>query len=229
MHRNTARTRSAEYTWTGRMRRSPFAFRNARSTPARDLYASTAASGPMAPASRLVRTTYIPSSRASASILSGLRAQSIPSSATSKCFSTRRRFAFRPRAFTVRSRFAGPGLPRAAAAAMPASVSSVACRRSSRFRARSSRSRGFRQTISRSPGKCLGHQRRPSLALLQLADVARLQGRYPVQPRGLQVLAEHAPCRCRSGCGLARHSGLVTRSRRTSTATGQPSAAQSRP
>jgi len=47
---------SGVWTWTGRTRRSLFAFRNARATCARLLYASTAAAGPMASASRLVRT-----------------------------------------------------------------------------------------------------------------------------------------------------------------------------
>ncbi len=76
---------------------------------ARPLQSATAASGPSDADSRLVRTTWIPSSLASASIRSRLRAQSIPASCTamSKCFSTLRRLASRPRALIVRSRCAG--------------------------------------------------------------------------------------------------------------------------
>ena len=97
------------------------------STRARDLCASAASSGLTAPGRRLARMMCIPSRRGSAAMRSSSRDHNIPSSRTSmrKRFSILLRPAFRSGALTVRSRFARPGCPRAAAA-IPAKISSVA-------------------------------------------------------------------------------------------------------
>ena len=71
----------------------------------------------------------------------------------SKCFSTLRRLASRPTRRFIFSRPRNLDPLRRTIPAMRSRIASVACRRSSRLRARSSRKRGLRHTIRRSPGK----------------------------------------------------------------------------
>ena len=134
-------------------------------------------------------------------IFSALRLNVRSSSVTamSKCLSTLRRLASRPTRRLIFSRPRSLEPLRRTISAMRRRIASVACRRSSRLRARSWARRGLKHTHQTLAGEVRAYDLRHRIGLQlfglqrggtpavdrleQLAQIRRLQRRDPVQPR----------------------------------------------